>query len=95
MALLIHFLKSTLLFSSVSPNYERNLKEEIWGCHKYIGFSLDEIMNMPIRDRKAYIQKHNQEQASKRGSYTQKSSGRKPKMDDGVSSRMSELMNGK
>lgn len=50
---------------------------------------------MPIRDRKAYIQKHNQEQASKRGGYTQKSSGRKPKMDNGVSSRMSELMNGK
>ena|GEM_PF-2730378 len=59
------FLTSTLLFSSISPNYEAILKEELWGCHKYMGFSITELKNMTIRDRKTYIRKHNGEQMKK------------------------------
>lgn len=53
------FLKPTILFSSISPNYESYLKDELWGCFHYIGIPLDILDKMPIRDRKFYIRKHN------------------------------------
>lgn len=53
------FLSGTILFSSISPDYERNLKEELWGCFKNVGISFDELLRMPTRDRKYYIQMHN------------------------------------
>ena len=59
MALLKRFLNGTILFSSISPNYERNLKDELYGCFKYIGIPLDILDKMPTRDRKFYIAKHN------------------------------------
>lgn len=59
MALLRHFLNGTILFSSISPNYEKNLKDELYGCFKYIGIPLDILDKMPTRDRKFYIAKHN------------------------------------
>ena len=49
------------MFFSILPNeYERQLKEEIWGCFKYIGIPMETIMAMPIQDRKFYIIKHNE-----------------------------------
>lgn len=42
--------------------YEREFKEEIWGCYKHIGIPFETIYSMPIQDRKYYIMKHNQEQ---------------------------------
>lgn len=60
MALLKPFLNSTILFSSISPNYEIYLKEELWGCFKYIGIPFETLEKMPIRDRKYYIARHNQ-----------------------------------
>lgn len=59
MAHLKPFLTGTILFSSISPNYERNLKEELYGCFKYIGIPFDILDKMPTRDRKFYIAKHN------------------------------------
>lgn len=65
------------MFFSILPNeYERQLKEEIWGCFKYIGLPMDTVMSMPIQDRKFYILKHNEAvemenkriQAAERGS---------------------------
>lgn len=52
-------MNGTILFSSISPNYERNLKEELYGCFKYIGIPFDILDKMPTRDRKFYIAKHN------------------------------------
>lgn len=52
-------MTGTILFSSISPNYERNLKEELYGCFKYIGIPFDILDKMPTRDRKFYIAKHN------------------------------------
>ena len=54
-----HFLSGTILFSSISPNFERNLKDELYGCFKYIGIPFDVLDRMPVRDRKFYIAKHN------------------------------------
>ena len=54
-----HFLNGTIMFSSISPDYERNLKDELYGCFKYIGIPFDILNKMPIRDRKFYIAKHN------------------------------------
>ena len=48
-----------ILFSSISPNFERNLKDELYGCFKYIGIPFDVLDRMPVRDRKFYIAKHN------------------------------------
>ena len=59
MAHLKHFLSGTILFSSISPNFERNLKDELYGCFKYIGIPFDVLDRMPVRDRKFYIAKHN------------------------------------
>lgn len=58
-ALLIPFLPSTILFSLIYKDYEKDLKKELWSCHKYMGLSMSEIYNMPIQDRKFYIQNHN------------------------------------
>lgn len=59
MAHLRHFLNGTILFSSISPNFERNLKDELYGCFKHIGIPFDVLDRMPVRDRKFYIAKHN------------------------------------
>ena len=59
MAHLRHFLSGTILFSSISSNFERNLKDELYGCFKYIGIPFDVLDRMPVRDRKFYIAKHN------------------------------------
>ena len=48
-----------IMFSSISLDYERNLKDELYGCFKYIGIPFDILNKMPIRDRKFYIAKHN------------------------------------
>ena len=61
MALLKPFLNGTLLFSSISPNYEQSLKDELYGCFKHIGIPFDILDRMPTRDRKYYIMKHNNE----------------------------------
>ena len=60
MVLSKRFLNGTILFSSISPEYERTLKEELFGCFKYVGIPLDVLDKMPVRDRKFYIAKHNQ-----------------------------------
>ena len=49
------------LFSSISPDYEYYLKEEIWGCMHYMGFGYETLRKMPIRDRKFFIMRHNKE----------------------------------
>lgn len=58
MAPLIRFLVSTILFSLTS-NYDKILKEELWTCHKYMNLTMEEIYNMPRLDRKNYIKIHN------------------------------------
>lgn len=60
-ARLAPFLDSMILFSLIYKNYEKDLKKEIWLCHKYMGLSLTEIYNMPIQDRKFYILTHNKQ----------------------------------
>lgn len=45
------------------PNdYERILKDEIYGCFKHIGIPIETVYNMPIQDRRYFISKHNAEQ---------------------------------
>lgn len=50
-----------MMFSSISPDFERNLKEELYNCFKYVGIPLDILDKMPTRDRKFYIMKHNRQ----------------------------------
>lgn len=59
-ALSIPFFGSTILFSLTS-NYEKNLKHELWLCHKYMSLTMEEIYNMPVIDRKNYIKIHNKQ----------------------------------
>lgn len=54
------FLGSTILFSLTS-NFEKNLKYELWLCHKHMNLSMEELYNMPVSDRKNYILIHNKE----------------------------------
>lgn len=59
-ALLPPFLGSTILFSLIS-NFEKNLKHELWLCHKHMNLSMEELYNMPVSDRKNYILIHNKD----------------------------------
>lgn len=47
------------MFSVIYDNYEKNLKQELWMCHKHMNLTMNEIYEMTIRDRKFYIQTHN------------------------------------
>lgn len=53
------FLNSMNLFSLMYDGYEKDLKEEIWSCHKYMKLSMEEVMRLPRHERKAYIKIHN------------------------------------
>lgn len=46
---------------TTSPNFEKNLKTELWLCHKNMNLSMEEIYNMTVMDRKDYIAIHNKE----------------------------------
>ena len=60
MAHLSAFLNGTILFSGISPNFAQTLREELFGCFKYIHIPYSELMRMPTRDRKYYIKRHNE-----------------------------------
>lgn len=72
-ARLIPFLPSTILFSLIYENYEKDLKKEIFLCHKNMKMSIEEIYNMPIQDRKFFIRTHNKEIEKEKQSYSSKS----------------------
>ena len=59
-ALLPPFLGSTILFSLTS-DFEKNLKHELWLCHKHMNLSMEELYNMTVSDRKNYIIIHNKD----------------------------------
>ena len=47
------------LFSMLNSQYEPYLMQEIYGLRCIVKFSLDEILDMPIADRRMYIFLHN------------------------------------
>lgn len=47
--------------------YEESFWEEIWGCVNYIKIPYETVMNMPVRERKIWIQRHNIEQERLKG----------------------------
>ena len=50
-------------------DYEAALKDELWGCYKYIGIPFETLYSMPIQDRKYYIQRHNAESKEQQEQY--------------------------
>ena len=60
-ALSTPFLPSTILFSLLYDKYEKDLKKELFMCHKNIKLSMEELYVMPRRARKFYILTHNKE----------------------------------
>lgn len=58
-ALSIRFFDSKILFSLTFEHYEKQLKQELLACHKYMVIPMSDLMNMTVRDRRAYIQIHN------------------------------------
>lgn len=75
MALSRPFLNGTIMFSSISPDFEKNLKEELFGCFKYIKIPFRELEHMPTRDRKAYIHMHNKAVNKEKEEYERMSNG--------------------
>ena len=43
----------------MSSENERKFREELYMCVKNMGFSLNELYNMPVMDRLTYIRVHN------------------------------------
>ena len=54
------FLESKILFSLTS-NFDKNLKYELWLCHKNMELSMEDLYNMTVADRKTYIAIHNKQ----------------------------------
>ena len=54
------FLESMILFSLTS-NFEKKLKNELWLCHKNMNLSMEDLYNMTVADRKTYIAIHNKQ----------------------------------
>ena len=48
-ARLVPFLESKILFSLTS-NFEKNLKHELWLCHKNMDLSMEDLYNMTVAD---------------------------------------------
>ena len=59
-ARLVPFLESKILFSLTS-NFDKNLKYELWLCHKNMELSMEDLYNMTVADRKTYIAIHNKQ----------------------------------
>lgn len=57
---LMPFLESAILFSLTS-NFDKNLKYELWLCHKNMELSMEDLYNMTVADRKTYIAIHNKQ----------------------------------
>lgn len=47
------------MFSAIYKDYEKNLKNELWLCHKNMDLTMNEIYDMTVRDRRFYIFTHN------------------------------------
>lgn len=65
-----------ILFSLITPDYESNLKEELFGCFSYIKIPFDVLEKMPIRDRKFYIQRHNAAMEAEQAMYDRAKKGK-------------------
>jgi hypothetical protein len=48
------------VFNGLNPGYEIPLRQEIFGLRTIVGFTLEEIMDMPIQDRRYYTILHNE-----------------------------------
>ena len=48
------------MFSGISPEFAQTLREELFGCFKFIHIPYSELMAMPTKDRKYYIKRHNE-----------------------------------
>lgn len=59
-ALLVPFLDSTILFSLTS-DFDKKLKYELWLCHKNMNLTMEELYNMTVANRKSYIIIHNKQ----------------------------------
>ena len=59
-ARLVPFLESKILFSLTS-NFEKNLRYELWLCHKNMDLTMEDLYNMTVADRKTYIMIHNKQ----------------------------------
>lgn len=49
-----------IMFSGISPDFARTLREELFGCFKHMHIPYSELMKMPTKDRKYYIKRHNE-----------------------------------
>lgn len=56
-------------------DYAESFHEEIWGCVNYIKLPYETVMNMPVMDRKNWIQRHNLEQQREREREERKNNG--------------------
>jgi hypothetical protein len=61
------FFRGTTLFSTISPEYERELKTELFACATHLHIPITTLYKMPIRDRKYYIKLHNEEMEKRNG----------------------------
>ena len=73
MALLKPFFPSTILFSSINPDYESELWDELYGCMKYIKIPLDVLNTLPVKDRKYIIHKYNKDVEKEKSLHTKNS----------------------
>lgn len=47
------------LYSFLNEFDDKQFKYEMWLCHKYMELRMEDIYNMPVGDRKDFINVHN------------------------------------
>ena len=50
-----------MILFSLTSNFEKNLKNELWLCHSHMKLSMEDLYNMTVADRKNYIAIHNKQ----------------------------------
>ena len=46
---------------SLTTDYERQLKKELFMCHKNMNYSMEDLLRMTVSDRRSFIILHNTE----------------------------------
>lgn len=55
-----------MILFSLTSNFEKNLKNELWLCHTNMKLSMEDLYNMTVADRKNYIAIHNKQMQKER-----------------------------
>jgi hypothetical protein len=76
-------------FSGLNPGYNLILRKEIFNLRTIVGFTMEEIMNMPVQERRYYTILHNERVEQQ----NEEMKGNAPMHDIGAVQKMTDQAN--